>query len=171
MYVFLFYTFEDKVKANLPSQTNQENYAEVEAQTVTGPITVEVYLHRNYLDGNQSEEVVYETIWSMEDFWSHYADWQLVDQEVNKVIFEQDIDDISPASKINGFFGLTEEGILTIFNGRPHEDEVIQSFFQIDTNKLESGLVEELTKGIRVQSKQEYTEVLERYKPYTTNKE
>ncbi|MGM7702166.1 BofC C-terminal domain-containing protein [Pseudalkalibacillus sp. Hm43] len=169
VYVFLFHTFEDEVKANLPSKTKTQPYAEVEAQTVSGPITVEVYLQRTYIDGKQSEEVIYETIWSMEDFWANYADWQLVDQEVNKVIFEQQVDDISPQAKVNGFFGLTEEGILTIFNGRPHEEEVIQSFFQIDIEKLESGLMEDLKQGIKIQSKQEYTEVLERFRPYATN--
>lgn len=169
VYVFLFHTYEDEVKANLPSKLNTEKHAEVEAQTVNGPITVEVFLQRNYIDGNQSEEVVYETIWSMEDFWANYADWQLVDQEVNKVTFEQKIDDISPISKVNGFFGLTEEGILTIFNGKPDEEEVIQSFFQIDVDELESGLMEELKQGIRVQSKQEYTEILERFRAFESN--
>jgi forespore regulator of the sigma-K checkpoint len=169
VYVFLFHTFEDEVKANLPSQTKTEIASTPEAQTVSGPITVEVYLNRNYLDGKQSQEVVYETIWSMEDFWASYADWQLVDQEVNKVIFEQKVNDISPISKVNGFFGLTESGILTIFNGKPHEEEVIKSFYQIDLGKLESGLIEDLKDGIRIQSKQDYTEVLERFRPYAIN--
>ncbi|WP_349408008.1 BofC C-terminal domain-containing protein [Pseudalkalibacillus sp. SCS-8] len=169
VYVFLFHTYEDEVKASLPSKSKTMNHAEQEAHTVSGPITVEVYLQKNYLDGEYSKDVVYETIWSMEDFWANYADWQLVNQSFNKVMFEQEIDDISPISKVNGYFGLTEDGILTIFNGRPHEDQVIQSFYQIDVKKLESSLMEELENGIRVLTKQNYTEILDKYRPYEMN--
>ncbi|MGP4080541.1 BofC C-terminal domain-containing protein [Pseudalkalibacillus sp. R45] len=167
VYVLVFHSFEDEVKANLPSHSHPQ---EQEAQTVSGPLTVEVLLQRTYLDGESSQEVIYETIWSMEDFWAAYADWQMIDQDLKRVIFEQEIDDISPLSKVNGFFGLTEDGILTIFNGRPHEDQVIQSFYQIDVKKLESNLLEKLKEGIRIETKSDYQEVLNQYEPYAIKK-
>ncbi|MCF6408645.1 BofC C-terminal domain-containing protein [Pseudalkalibacillus salsuginis] len=163
VYVLLFHSFEDEVKANLPSQVQTGS---PKAQTVSGPLTVEVLLQRTYLDGESSQEVIYETIWSMDDFWAAYADWQLVDQDLSRIIFEQEIDDISPLLKVNGYFGLTEDGILTIFNGRPHEDQVIQSFYQIDVHKLESNLLKKLREGIRVETKTNYQEVINQYKPY-----
>ncbi len=136
---------------------------------VTGPLTVTVILERVFLDGEVSEEIKKETIWSMEDFWSEYANWQLVDQDEEQVVFQMRIDDISPLLKANGYFGINEHHILTIFNGKPESDQVIQSFFQIDVEKLESRQHEELKKGIPIQSKNKYVEVLEVFKPFSTS--
>lgn len=132
---------------------------------VSGPLTVNVILQRHYLDGKTSEEVLKETIWSMEDFWANYSDWQLVDQQEGKMIFKKNIDDISPLLKTNGYFGISEDGTLSIFKGIPAEsEEVIQSFFQIDISKLESRQQEELKKGIPVVSKDHYIQVIESFK-------
>lgn len=130
------------------------------------PLTVEVTLQRLYLDGEISEEQLVETIWSMEDFWSSYDDWQLVDQNKSEIVFSQEVDDISPLLKMNGYFGITEDGILSIFNGSPAGREVIQSFFQVNTEKLKSQLFDSLIEGIPVSSKEQYTEVLKRYEVY-----
>ncbi|MEJ9371507.1 BofC N-terminal domain-containing protein, partial [Schinkia azotoformans] len=59
----------------------EQTKEETQAIEVTGPLTVNVVLQQHYLDGNTSEETVTETIWSMEDFWAQYKDWQLVDQK------------------------------------------------------------------------------------------
>lgn len=145
---------------------NIEQTEEVaQAMEVTGPLTVNVILQRQYLDGKTSEEVVTETIWSMEDFWAQYRDWQLVDQKEGQMIFRQTIDDISPLLKANGYFGISEDGTLTIFKGLPEQsEEVIQSFFQIDISKLESRQQQELKKGIPVVSKDHYIQVIESFK-------
>ncbi|WP_246940781.1 BofC C-terminal domain-containing protein [Bacillus pinisoli] len=140
-----------------------------EAQEVTGPLTITVILERVYLDGEVSEEIKEETIWSMEDFWSEYESWQLVDQDEDLVVFQQNIDDISPLLKANGYFGITSNGTLTIFNGKPSIDNVIQSFYQIDVSRLESRQHEELKQGIPIQSKDNYVEVLEVFKPFSTS--
>lgn len=135
---------------------------------VSGPLTVTVILERVFLDGEVSEEIKEETIWSMEDFWSEYSTWQLVDQDEEQVVFQKQIDDISPLLKANGYFGINEDYILTIFNGKPESDKVIQSFFQIDVKKLESRQHEELKKGIPIQSRNKYVEVLEVFKSIST---
>ncbi|MBM7660680.1 forespore regulator of the sigma-K checkpoint [Bacillus mesophilus] len=140
---------------------------EQEAQMVTGPLTVTVILERVYLDGEVSEEIIEETIWSMEDFWAAYDSWQLIDQDEQLIVFQKQIDDISPLLKANGYFGLTSNGTLTIFNGKPDAENVIQSFFQIDVSKLESRKHEELKKGIPIRSKDNYVEVLEVFKPFS----
>ncbi|OIU70707.1 intercompartmental signaling factor BofC [Rossellomorea aquimaris] len=129
--------------------------------------TVTVKLERVYLDGEISEEIVQETIWSMEDFWAAYADWQLIDMTDEEVIFQKQVDDISPLLKTNGYFGISENGVLSIFNGKPGQAEIIQSFFQIDVQKLESNSHETLIKGIPVKSKQKFEEVLESFKQYS----
>lgn len=140
---------------------------EAKVHEINEPLKVKIILQRVYLDGEMSEERVQETIWSMEDFWAKYDDWQLIDMEQNKAVFRQDIDDISPLLKTNGYFGLSDEGVLTIFNGRPGGANIIQSFFQIDLGRLESFKRDQLKKGIPIKTKQCYEEVLETFKPYT----
>lgn len=131
------------------------------------PLEVTVILERVYLDGEISEERIQEKVWSMEDLWLHYDGWQFIRRENNTVVFKQSVDDISPLLKTNGYFGLSEDGVLTIFNGRPVESKIIQSFFQIDIGKLESRKREQLQKGIPIKTKDQYQKVIEAFKPYT----
>lgn len=138
-----------------------------DAYEVTSPLKVTVILERLYLDGEVSEEIKEVTIQSMEDFWAEYASWQLIDQDEEQIVFQKNIDDISPLLKANGYFGITENGVLTIYNGKPSTEKVIQSFFQIDVKKLESHQHEQLRKGIPIQSKDKYVEVLEVFKPFS----
>ncbi|QOY38445.2 BofC C-terminal domain-containing protein [Anaerobacillus isosaccharinicus] len=133
---------------------------------VVDPKTVRVILARIYLDGEISEEIVEETILSMEDFWAEYAEWDLIDQDEAQVVFQQRVDDISPLLKINGYFGISQEGTLNIYEGKPSEEKVIQSFFQINMKKLKSHQQQELEKGIPVISRDRYEEVLKMYKKY-----
>jgi forespore regulator of the sigma-K checkpoint len=135
---------------------------------IEGPLQMEVILERVYLDGEVSQESIEETIWAMEDFWTKYDQWQLVDMNTGYMVFRRQMDDISPLLKANGYFGLTEDGTLTIFNGRPHKTNIIQSFFQIDLGKLESTKCEELKKGIPIMTKDRYVKVLETFKDYST---
>jgi forespore regulator of the sigma-K checkpoint len=133
--------------------------------------TVDVILERVYVDGEISEEIKTETIWSMEDFWAAYAAWELIEMSEDEVVFRQTVDDISPLLKSNGYFGISEDGVLSIFNGRPGQAEIIQSFFQLDVDKLESKKHDELVKGIPVKSKQSYEDVIQSFQPYSKNDE
>ncbi|WP_051827304.1 BofC C-terminal domain-containing protein [Metabacillus indicus] len=140
-----------------------------QAYEVSGPLTVTVVLERIYLDGEISEEVKTETILAMEDFWAKYEGWQLVDQDDNQIIFQKEVDDISPLLKANGYFGLSSEGVFSIFNGKPDDaSEIIHSFFQIDVGKLETRKHDELRHGIRIQSKDHYLKVIQSYKAYSS---
>ncbi len=158
----IFLLNETKIAANL----NEHPLQEKESFEVMGPKTVEVILMRKYLDGEISEEIKQETIWSMEDFWAFYADWNLIDQNDQQIIFKQDVDDISPLLKINGYFGISEDGTLRIYNGKPNEEKIIQSFFQINTKRLKSHEQIELKEGIPVLSREHYQEVLSLLKKY-----
>ncbi len=143
------------------SQETTEQNSHIEAVSVMSPKQVDVILERVYLDGETSQEVVHETIWSTEDFWAFYEEWVLVDQNESEMIFRKNIDDISPLLKMNGYFGITEEGILSIYEGVPTKDRVIQSFFQLDTSKLKSQQHLDLMNGIPVQDLKNYEEVLQ----------
>lgn len=159
---FLFIFFQN----SLLYKMHAENivYANNE---VTNPIQRNVVLERVYVDGEISQESVKETIVNMEDFWAKYSGWQLIHMDNRKIVFRMQMDDISPLLKANGYFGITEEGVLTIFNGRPQKTNIIQSFFQIDLGRLESKTCEELKKGIPIKTKENFVEVLETFKTYS----
>ncbi|MCK0471132.1 intercompartmental signaling factor BofC [Halalkalibacter sp. APA_J-10(15)] len=148
--------------------TIQEEHVESESEAyeVLAPQTVQVVLERVYLDGEKSKEYVEETILSMEDFWAFYEDWELINQSGEEIIFRKEMYDISPLLKINGYFGLTEEGVLTIFEGEPSHEKVIQTFFYIDTSKLKSHHYTELENGIPVKDLRNYEEVLQVFSQY-----
>ncbi|MCA1031893.1 intercompartmental signaling factor BofC [Bacillus timonensis] len=148
----------------------KETKEKTDVYEVNGPLTLSIILERIYLDGEVSEEIYEETIWSMEDFWASYATWELVHQDEEQIVFKKHIDDISPLLKSNGYFGISEEGVLTIFEGKPDKStKVIQSFFQIDVKKLESHYHKELKKGIKIGSKEEYVKVIETFKSYSSS--
>ena len=155
--------------------TNISPFGEIEGKAIGAnqlenertPVEVEVMLRCEYLDGEISEEKIKETVYSYENFWAKYDDWQYIGMDHEKLIFYKKMDDISPLLKANGYFGVTDEGILTIFNGKPYKSHIIHSFFQIDVGKLESRKREELMRGIRIKTKDRYVEVLETFKPYT----
>ncbi|WP_226526339.1 BofC C-terminal domain-containing protein [Metabacillus niabensis] len=131
------------------------------------PLSVKVVLQRKYLDGEISEEVIQEKVTSLREIVEMYSDWQLLDHNRESIVFQREIDDISPLLKANGYFGITGEGIFSIFNGRPGSNDIIQSFFQIDVEKLESHKHDELMEGIRIESKDQYLEVLKIYETYS----
>lgn len=136
-------------------------------QQKSEPQQLTIILERIYLDGEMSEEVVLDSYWSIENFWAKYDQWQLVDIDESTMVFRKQVDDISPLLKANGYFGITDDGVLTIYNGRPDPSRIIQSFFQIDVKKLESKKQEELIQGIPIKTRDRYVEVLETFKPYS----
>jgi forespore regulator of the sigma-K checkpoint len=130
-------------------------------------VKMTVILQRQYLDGEVSQETREETVVSLKEIWKKYKDWQLINMDDQTIIFRKTVNDISPLLKANGYFGITEDGTLSIFNGKPtRSNKIIQSFFQIDVKKLESRQHEQLKKGIRVLSKAQYKDVIETYRHF-----
>lgn len=127
---------------------------------------ITVKLERVYLDGEVSEEILEETILSMEQFWDFYKDWIVVEHNGTMIHLRKEIEDISPLLKLNGYFGISDDGFLNIYEGKPKEQKVIQSFFRIDTKKLKSHLQEELQEGIPVMSRENYQDILKMFQKY-----
>ncbi|GAA0295021.1 forespore regulator of the sigma-K checkpoint [Gracilibacillus halotolerans] len=148
----------------LPTPETQSPSGEV-ATVSQNYLSMDVILETYYLDGKSETEYVEETITSMEDFWSQYEEWQVVEQREGLIRFKQEKDDISPYLKTYGYFGL-QDGMLTIFEGIPMENAAIESFYQIDTGELETHLYERLNQGIKIESKENYLNVIETFKNY-----
>ncbi|WP_026558622.1 BofC C-terminal domain-containing protein [Bacillus sp. J37] len=138
-----------------------------EENSIQHPLSVKVVLQRKYLDGEISEEIILEKATSIGEIVEKYSDWILLDHKKESVVFQSKVDDISPLLKTNGYFGITGDGIFSIFNGRPGSNDIIQSFFQLDVEKLESHKHDELMEGIRIESKDQYLEVLKIYETYS----
>jgi forespore regulator of the sigma-K checkpoint len=160
LYVLGLQSIED-----VNAQKNNESSSE-EVFNITGPKTINVHLRTAYLDGEITEEVVEETIWAMEDFWETYADWQLIDLNENQVIFQKEDPSISPLSKANGYFGISSENMLTMYEGMPMKEREVQQFFQLDIEKLEVDYEQLLSEGIPIQSTDHFQEVIKYLRNY-----
>ena len=139
-----------------------------EKGNAAGPATpiFKITLQSIYVDGELTEEIIFKETASMDEVISQYMDWELVKQTDKELVFQKQINDISPLLKANGYFGVTEDGVLSIFNGKPTDSDVIHSFFQINVEMLEVKKQNELGRGIRVNDREQYESVLEAFKPY-----
>lgn len=144
-------------------------FAEEAKQKENEPIEQKVILQRLYLDGELSEEKLTEKIWTMEDFWSKYQGWNVVNRNEDHIVLNKIENDISPLLKANGYLGMKEDGTLSIFIGRPEHAKIIHTFYQMDVGKLEVYKQEELQKGIPIVNKDQYKQLIKEYEPYSIN--
>lgn len=139
-------------------------------QAVFAQQEVNLTLQKTYVCGTEAEEKVTKMVPSLDQIYLDYQDWELVSQQDNHFVFKKWVHDLAPICREKGYFGLTEDGILTLFEGPPTEERVIQTFFHIDTNKLESTLPQNdlalLKKGIRIHDLAEYNSILSTYGEY-----
>ncbi|WP_019242739.1 MULTISPECIES: BofC C-terminal domain-containing protein [Bacillus] len=143
------------------SAWSEREYSSVYADQIR-----KITLQRLYLDGEMGEETIVKEVGSVSEIKEVYKDWELVLQNDKELVFQKKINDISPLLKANGYFGITEDGTLSIFNGKPIHSDVIQSFFQIDVEMLETKKHNELVEGIPVKDKKHYESVLEVFEQY-----
>lgn len=134
---------------------------------------VELVLETRYVCGTETEVKQFENIQALET-WLEQEEytWELTERQEGSFKVIREVEDLSPLCKNEGYFGLTEDGILTLFQGPPEEKQVIESFFRIDTDLLNVSLptdeIELLKKGIRVASVAEYFSILSTYGQYAT---
>jgi forespore regulator of the sigma-K checkpoint len=88
------------------------------------------------------------------------------------VYFMETVEDLSPRCKENAYFGMDSSGNLSLFEGVPGVGggSVIQTFFQLNIEHLESSLpreaIKELYRGIQVKDLSEYNSVLSTFSDY-----
>ena len=90
----------------------------------------------------------------------------ITEQTKEYIVLHKMENDISPLLKTNGYFGITQDGTLSIYNGKPADDKIIHTFFQIDVGKLEVYQQEELQQGIQIISKDQFNSLMEEYSEY-----
>ncbi|GEN33062.1 MULTISPECIES: BofC C-terminal domain-containing protein [Aneurinibacillus] len=133
--------------------------------------TVDLVLKREYICGETEEETKRETVASVDELLRRYQGWTFVSRNRNVYTFEKKINDLSPHCKENAYFGLGADGELTLFDGLPEKGQVIQTFFRLDTKKLESSLPPEelqlLRKGIHITDAAEYNSIISTYSEFS----
>lgn len=169
MSVFFFGTFMLTIFRDDNEHVKEKNSKNPPKSVVVSTITGQksIILERVYVDGEVSEEIVHVKRLNTEEVMAKYEDWLLVYLDDDQIVLQKKVDDISPLLKANGYFGISEDGTISIFNGKPSHSDIIQSFFQIDIKKLEGKKHEELKKGIPIKSKEDYDKVLDALRRYS----
>ncbi|MFD3260167.1 BofC C-terminal domain-containing protein [Paenibacillus lentus] len=97
-------------------------------------------------------------------------DWQGTIGAEGDVWFEQRINELSETCKRNGYFGIDQQGNLSLFEGPPDKEKVLKTFFQLDVETMESSLPPDvllhLHQGIRIQDVEEYNSVLSTFSEF-----
>lgn len=132
--------------------------------------TIAITVQRQYLDGRMDTETFDRTITSMEDIWYTFESYQFIDQKMGEMVFREYVDDISPYLKEVGYFGIADDQ-LVIFEGEPQYNQNIQMIYQLDPSLLSESDQRELTKGIRIDSKQTYQEVIDVFRQQVPSEE
>jgi forespore regulator of the sigma-K checkpoint len=133
---------------------------------------VKLILQTNYICGTEIGIKQFDHARDMEEWLNaQNHSWKIESRSDSEYSVTRDVvNDLSPLCKKEGYFGLSEEGVLTMFQGPPTDNQVIQTFFRIDTQLLESKLPQEkmgsLRKGIRIHSVDEYLNVLSTFEEF-----
>ncbi len=151
-------------------EETQDNAQEVQKMAET-----EVHLITHYLCGQDLIETKKEMNTSIDEIKNKYNAWIINDVNNNVITMERFVDELGPECKDGAFFGLSADGVLTLYQGEPEENHVIETFFQIDIESLESGLpkepVEQLYKGIPVKNITEYHSILSTYSEFVVEED
>ncbi|TDF97657.1 BofC C-terminal domain-containing protein [Paenibacillus piri] len=124
----------------------------------------EAYAQKSYVCG---EEVQRLGLMTAQQILQYHKDHPLLTVKINSaggVIFNEQVEDLSPQCKTNAYFGMDANGNLSLFEGMPGDKQVIRTFFQLNIEFLESSLpretVKQLYRGIPVSNLDEYNSVL-----------
>lgn len=125
-----------------------------------------IILQRTYMSGDGCEEILSHQHMKPADIMKQYHDWTLVYQDDEEYVFLKKVNDLSPFVKANGFFGITEDGFFHMYGQSSKHKKVIQSFFHVDTKRMETMKREQYKKGVRIHSKHQYFQVIHEMEHY-----
>jgi len=128
--------------------------------SVQSPQMVNVHLEKTFIDGVKIVNISKTHFISLENILTKYSGFRLSKCNERDVFLSKKIDDLSPISKTAGIIGLKDGNVLTLYNGNPKENKIIQTFFQIDINALEADAAKKLNQGIRITNKNQYEMLL-----------
>jgi forespore regulator of the sigma-K checkpoint len=129
----------------------------------------EVFSQKEYVCGQETARIGKLSATEI----SQYHKEHLQDQiklSSDQVYFIEQIEDLSAECKKNAFFGLDNDGRLSLFEGHPDKEHIIRTFFQLNVDHLKTSLPQgtfnQLMQGIPVSDLAEYNSVLSTFSDY-----
>ncbi|MFD2926091.1 BofC C-terminal domain-containing protein [Halobacillus naozhouensis] len=153
---------ETLTSEELPKQRSVERKAEMASSEPSHqePVIFHVVTKKHYIDGVTEITEEQEVIWSMEDFWSKYRDWTIEEHKRENMVFSKQVNSISPITEQQGYFGVTKDGELAVFQGAPSKGNVMESFNPIPLKPLEAKSKLKLADGIKITSSEHFQQVI-----------
>lgn len=137
-----------------------------------GPI--ELVLHRTYLCGEETRQLGRHPTKVAVQLLTAHRDWNAAFDSSGALIMEQHIDDLSLQCRKSAYMAMDKTGNLSLYDGLPKKEKVIQTFFQMDIERLEMRMspdqLLELSRGIRITDKDEFNSVLSTFNEYALSK-
>lgn len=154
---------------------SEDNELVQDIQQVNTGIEMILDFETHYVVGEDLLETKTEFVKSIDEIKDKYPDWEVIEVNDNRIMLSRNVEDISPECKNRTYFSLNSDGYLTLFSGDPNnksnENPIIETFFRIDIDKLESSLpsepVEELYDGILIQDLAEFNSVLSTFSEFS----
>lgn len=137
----------------------------------TGEVTMVI---RSLYECGETTEIA-QTIQASEvSRWKNmHPNVMLMGRTKDTMVWQQQVADLAPQCKINGFFSIDSQGRLSLFQGPPDNGKIIRTFFQIEVERLESQLpkkaIAELFRGIRIRNVNEYHSVISTFRPFSAS--
>ncbi|GGE42772.1 hypothetical protein GCM10011391_22000 [Pullulanibacillus camelliae] len=128
-----------------------------------------IHMNTRYIDGISIQKTMDKHVLSLKDFLHQHPQWTLIKKTKTDVFLERKVDDLSPVSKAVGVLGLKNGNTLTLFNGSPEHNQIIQTFFQIDIHALQAKDFNRLKTGIPITNKEAYQNMLHLFAKYEVN--
>jgi forespore regulator of the sigma-K checkpoint len=127
---------------------------------------ITIILHKVYVNGEVIEEIYINQHKTLDQVKREFKDWKVIEENDDEIVLLKKIDDLSPTLKSKGYIGINGKGMLNLYIGIPSGNNIIESFFQIDTNKLEVNKQKQLERGIKISTKKRYDHILNYLREY-----
>ena len=127
---------------------------------------ITIILHKVYINGEVIEEIYINQHKTLAQVKKEFKGWKVIEENDDQIVLMKKINDLSPTLKSKGYLGINSKGMLNLYIGTPSGNNIIESFFQIDTNKLEVNKQKQLEKGIKISTKDHYDYLLHYLKEY-----
>ncbi|MGO4528872.1 BofC C-terminal domain-containing protein [Paenibacillus sp. 2TAF8] len=138
-----------------------------------GEPLIRVVLQTKYICGVETEQLGRMDIPQLKNLLNQHPEWKAEVTSSDTLHLNQSVDDLSPICKQEAYISIDAAGNLNLYEGKPAEENVIRTFFQLDVGTLESslpeGVLEQLQEGIRIQDKDEYDSVISTFSDFAVD--
>ncbi|WP_434749739.1 BofC C-terminal domain-containing protein [Paenibacillus amylolyticus] len=154
-------------------RSEQEIQVLIEQLETEGSQLIRVVLQTEYICGVESEQLGRMDIPQLKTLLAQHPEWEAKVTSSDTLLLSQSVNDLSPICKQQAYISIDAGGNLNLYEGKPAEENVIRTFFQLDVGTLESslpeGVLEQLQEGIRIQDKDEYDSVISTFSDFAVD--